>query len=305
MAPESPAINPSATLPSTPMTSTTPFQPPEPEGAAVLLIGPSGSGKTYSTTTLLDCGLELFYFGTENRFMESVQQALEDRRQSLERVHWCHVYPATVSWETLIRQSEIIGAMNYDSLSKIKTMAGKEAYGQFTDIYRKLSNFIDERTGRSFGPVDSWGPDRALVLDGISGAALMSMHLIQGGKPVAHQGEWGVAMSNLESLIIKLASDTKCFVVMLGHVEREPDATGGGTLLTVSTLGQKLSPKIGRHFSEIILARREGSKYLWDTMSPGVDLKRRVLPLSQSIEPHFRPIVEAWKRRLVQLSLPT
>lgn len=265
-----------------------------------MLIGPSGSGKTYSTTTLLDCGLELFYFGTENRFMESVQQAIEDRKQDISKVHWCHVYPATVSWDTMIRQMEVIAALNYEGLSKIKTMTGKEQYGQFVDIYRKLSNFIDERTGKSYGPVDSWGPDRALVLDGISGAALMSMHLIQGGKPLAHEGEWGIAMTNLESLIIKLASDLRCFLVMIGHVEREPDPTGGGTLLTVSTLGKKLSPKIGRHFSEIVLARREGKEYYWDTMAPGVDLKRRVLPLSQSLPPHFKPIVEAWKRRLAQ-----
>lgn len=265
-----------------------------------MLIGPSGSGKTYSTTTLLDCGLELFYFGTENRFMESVQQAIEDRKQDISKVHWCHVYPATVSWDTMIRQMEVIAALNYEGLSKIKTMTGKEQYGQFVDIYRKLSNFIDERTGKSYGPVDSWGPDRALVLDGISGAALMSMHLIQGGKPLAHEGEWGIAMSNLESLIIKLASDLKCFLVMIGHVEREPDPVGGGSLVTVSTLGKKLSPKIGRHFSEIVLARREGPRYLWDTIAPGVDLKRRVLPLQADIPPHFKPIVDAWKRRLLQ-----
>lgn len=300
MALPAPTTHPSVT-PST-ATSPQPFQPPMPEGPAILLIGKSGTGKTYCTTTLVDCGLEVFYFGTENRFMESVDQSLRERKVSMEKVHWMHAYPSDVPWDVLIRQVETMAALNYEGLTKIKTMNGKEYYNSFVDIYKGLSNYVDERTGKSFGPVDSWGPDRALVFDGISGAALMSLQLMQGGKPTLHEGEWGVAMSNLESLTIKLCSSLKCFFVMLGHLEREADDLTGGSVITVSTLGKKLSPKYIRHFSEVIMTKREGKDYLWDTMAPGVDLKRRILPLQTNIQPHFKPIVDAWKARLAQRS---
>ena len=273
------------------------------DGAAVLLVGGAGSGKTYSVSTLIECGLDVFILGCEPRFLESIEAAIKERNLPIDKLHWSHVYPATVGWDTLITQVRTIGSMPYESLSKIKTMTGKDQYQQFVEVYRALSNFKDERTGKSFGPVDSWGPDRALVIDSLTGLAKMSFDLVQGGKPTAHEGEWGVAMTNLENLLHKLTSDVRCFLVMLGHIEREPDPTGAGTMLTVGTLGRKLSPKLGRMFSEVVHCHRNGTQYQWSTITPMFDLKRRVLPLSETIPPTFKPIVDAWRERLTTRQL--
>ena len=126
---------------------TQPQQPSDarPDGAA-------GSGKTYSVSTLIECGLDVFILGCEPRFLESIEAAIKERNLPIDKLHWSHVYPATVGWDTLITQVRTIGSMPYESLSKIKTMTGKDQYQQFVEVYRALSNFKDERTGKSFGP---------------------------------------------------------------------------------------------------------------------------------------------------------
>lgn len=291
-------------LATTPAPDTTQYlttQPsgPEPEGCAVLDIGDSGAGKSYKLYSLVESGLELFCFGTEARFMESIQDGMSDHKQPMSKLHWCKVLPASMPWATLIEQATNIGKNSYETLSKQKpTFFDKEQYMQFADIYRKLSNYIDEKDGKSYGPVDTWGPKYALAFDGISGAALMSLDLITGPKSVRHEGEWGVAMDNLERLLIALVSKTKCFVAVTGHVDREPDPLGGGMLAMVGTLGKKLSPKIARHFSEVVLSYREGANYWWSTATPFYVLKKRSLPLSDKINPHYGPIVQTWHKRL-------
>jgi hypothetical protein len=261
-------------------------------------MGLPGGGKSYSITTLLACGLEVFVLGTEPRYLESYMDAIKERKLDVEKFHYMTIQPLTQSWDSMIASAKLINQFSFEQLSQMKQGIGKENYNQFIKVLSACANFVDERTGRSYGPIDQWGSDRAFVVDSLSGLNLMAMDLVVGSKPVRAQGEWGVAMDNEERLVNTWCSALKCFFVLTAHIEREPNEVTGGVTVQVGALGRKLAPKLPRFFSEVVLCYREGDKYWWSTTTPMHDLKRRVLPLSEKIEPHFKPIVEAWKARL-------
>lgn len=265
---------------------------------AVLLMGAPGSGKTDALATIIEAGLELFVLGTEPRYVESLLDSVKRRGLDINKLHWHTVEPVRIKFEAMIRNAKLINTMSFETLSQIKSGMEKSEHGQFIQVLENLANFRDERTGQSFGSVDSWGPDRALALDSLSGLNIMAKDLVVGGKPTAAQGEWGVAMDAEERLINKLSADTRCLFVLTAHVEREPDEITGGSNVVVGALGRKLAPRLPRFFSEVVLARREAEKYYWSTATTSYELKKRVLPLSDKIDPSFKPVIEAWRARL-------
>lgn len=145
---------------------------------------------------------------------------------------------------------------------------------------------------------NAFGKNRAIVIDSMSGLAIMAMNLVAGSKPVKCVADWGIAIDNLERLITKLCVDVKCHFVLTAHLERETDEVTGGTTLMASTLGKKLAPKLPRFFSDVIHVKRTGTDFEWSTATSNVDLKARNLPLKDKIPPTFVPIIEAWAKKL-------
>ena len=222
--------------------------------------------------------------------------AMRAHNLPMEKLHLKYISAAASSWDALKDAARRINIMDYKSLTEIKSGIAKEKYGQFLDLLDCLSNFTSDR-GVNLGPVDTWGPDRALVVDSLSGLNMMAMNLMIGGKPAAHQGEWGVAMNAEEQLIYKLCADLKCFFVLTSHLDKEMDEVLGKPQFMAAALGRKLAPKLPRLFSDVILAYREGDKFWWSTSAIDVDLKSRTLPLRAKIDPDFGQIVESWRKR--------
>lgn len=104
-------------------------------------------------------------------------------------------------------------------------------------------------------------------------------------------------MAAEERIIKKWCSDLKCFFVLIAHIQREKDEIQGGTKIMVDALGTKLAPKVPKDFGDVVLAVRDGTKYCWSTTALQVDLKAATLPLSDKLDPTFKHIVDAWKRR--------
>lgn len=259
-------------------------------GANVMLVGPTGTGKTTAIRTLVDAGIEVFALLTEP-FMDILADLPP------ERCHWHYIAPANPDWSAILDNARKINALNYQSLSDLKSGLNKQQYSQFIDILNSLSDFRCDRTGKSYGAVDSWSTGRALVVDSLSGLSVTAMDLVVGAKPTKNPGEWSVAMDNLERLINKLCFSTRCFFVLTAHVEREIDEIGGGIKLMASTLGKKLAPKLPRFFHEVVLCQREGTHFTWSTAAVGVDLKAKYLPIAENLAPTFVPLVEAWKAK--------
>jgi hypothetical protein len=257
-------------------------------GFNVMLCGTTGTGKTHSIRTLVEQGLEVFVL-----FTEPGMEVLADLPP--EKLHWHYVAPSAPDFSDMIASAQKINTMSFEALTKLPDI-NKRNYTEFIDVLTSLSNFKCDRTGESFGSVDSWGPDKVLVVDSLTGLSLMAMNLVTGSKPVKSMADWGVAIDNLERLIVKLCVDTKCHFVLLAHLEREVDEVTGGTSLMASTLGRKLAPKLPRFFSDVIQAKRNVDKFVWSTAASNVDLKARNLPIADNLDPSFKAILTSWKK---------
>ena len=273
-------------------------------GTSTLLIGPPGTGKTTSLVTFIEAGLELFVTVTDPNGVESLLRAMQLHDLPMDRLHWQYIPAASAPWEALIEAAVTISNLSYEGLTKIKSGVRKSDYRQFLDLYSSFANFTCDRTGEEFGPIDLWGPERAHALDGISGTSTMVLELMIGGKPIAHEGEYGVAMQAQMCMLRKLCSDLRCFRVAVGHVEREPDMLTGAPKVMVSALGKKNAPKLPKDYSDVVLCEREGTKFTWSNITPNTDLKAGVLPLAAGLKPTFVQVVEKWQKWSAALDVP-
>ncbi len=266
-------------------------------GTKTLLMGPAGTGKTTSLASFIKAGIELVVITTEPGGEESLIDAISDQGLPFDKFFWKYVSPASPSFDTLLDMATKVNLMSYEDLSKIKAGVRKSDYTQFIELIKVLRNFVDDRTGKELGAADTWGPDRVLVIDSLSGMNDMALDLMVGAKPLAHKGEYGVAMNMEEKLILKLCGDLKCFFVLCAHVEREMNEATGTPMITVGALGSKLGPKLPKRFSDVVLAVKQGTSFSWSTSAMNVDLKHRALPLKDNIEPDFGQIVKVWRER--------
>lgn len=274
------------------------LQPP-----SVLLMGPPGSGKTFSLVTLLESGIEVFVIVTEPNGIESLLDVVKEKGLDVTKLHWCYITPVAGGWDAMADMAKWVNALSYKDLSEKKDGISKDKMKSLEKMISCFMNFVDDRTGIAYGDVASWGPERALVLDSLSGLNIIAMQHTVGFKPSPHQGEWGIAMSMEEQMLLKLTADCKCFFILTAHVDKEPDELTGGTKIMASALGRKLAPKIPRFFSEVVLSKRAVAAnnvgtFTWATASNDADLKNRALPIGSALLPSFKPIVEAYRRRV-------
>lgn len=273
------------------------LQPP-----AVLNFGAPGSGKTHALSTLLQSGLKVFVISTEPDGISSLLDACESKKLPLDNLHWASCLPHVPGWSALKEMVRQVGAMGYEDLAKIKSGIGKaDTHKAAMRFLNSVEDFVCERTGNHYGDVTSYDDSCAVVIDSMSGLNTISMMAAAGHKPTLHQGEWGIAMNFVETLILKLCSDRNCFLVITGHVEKETNELTGASQLMISSIGRKLAPKLPRFFSEVVYSKRtmQGASptFIWSTADAGADLKNRVLPVSAALLQDYGPIVDAYRKR--------
>ena len=264
-------------------------------GTKTLLVGPTGTGKTYAIRTFIEAGITPFVLSTEPGIASTLGDLPADK------CHWHYIPPASVGWDTLLDSARKINTMSYDALAKLGNV-NKGQFNQFLDVITSCNNFVCDRTGESFGDVATWGPDRVLVVDSLSGLNIMAMDLVVGSKPTKAMQDWMVAMDNLERFIQTLVMNTQCFFVLTAHLEREQDEVTGAVKLMASTLGRKVAPRLPRFFDDVILCKRDGETFTWSTAAMNTDLKARNLPIHDNIRPDFGQIVAAWRKHGGELS---
>lgn len=269
----------------------------------VILQGGAGSGKTYSIASLVTAGLELFIIATESGVENcpSIAALLKDP-ETKDKIHIHYVSPSNPSWDILISNATQVNTLPNAALQKMQGMNRAE-YDQFMQLLSACANFKCFICDKEFGPVD-WNASaeegergyfdqtKALVLDGLTGAGTMSMNCVIGSKPIKTQPDWGVAMDQLERFIHKLVYNLNCTFVLISHVEKQIDPVEGGMIISLSTLGNKLAPKIPPLFDEVVHCVRNGKNFHWTTLTEGYDLKARKLPLHDKLEPSFVQLFE-------------
>lgn len=270
-------------------------QPTTLPGVNVMLMGPSGTGKTYAIGTLVDAGIEVFYFAYESG-AETLLGYFTDRGLPIpDNLHICTVRAPSASFLEMADAVRYVNTLSFEGLIK-QVDPAKSKYNQLEQFLRNFNNVVDD-TGKAWGDVQTWDASRALVIDGLTGLCDSAMKACIGGKFARDQKDWGLAQNIVEGILRKITSESRFHFVLISHVERETDPNGGGLKLMASALGRALAPKLPAMFSDVILAKRIGRDFWWDTEDPAADLKTRNLPISGKIPPTFAAIIEKWKSR--------
>ena len=277
-----------------------------------------GSGKTSSLPTFIRTGIDLgqeYHLAvviTEPNGVESLLDGVQLHAPKgmdclpIERLHYCYIPPAVGTWKTMISTAKQVNTLKYSAITKLAT-ARNQDFEQFIRVLENLNDFRDQR-GDSLGAIDTWDTNWMLAIDSLSGINKMARQLHTGTRPSIHQGEWGVSMAMVEQFFDQLVAVTKCYTCTCAHPTLERDELTGTTQYMPDFLGRKLSPKVPRIFSEVILQQRDDRKFTWATMqSRYSSLKARNLPLSSNLMPSFKPLVRAWQKRakLVSQTPPT
>lgn len=256
------------------------------KGMNILLQGASGAGKTTSIRTLLDIpDIEVFAIFTDPRYDVLGKQVLD-------KIHYAYLSPATSDWDTMKRSARVINTMSNDSLQKVQGVEASK-FTQYVDLLDLCNNFVDQH-GEEFGDILDWGTNRVFILDNLTGLSKMSRTLRVGSKSVLSQPDWGVAMSLVQQFVDILTMETTCHLVLMSHIEREQDEIDGGTRIMVSTLGRKLAPTIPPNFGDVILAKREGTNFFWDTIDTRADLKSAFAGFGGKLPASFFPLFQNW-----------
>lgn len=270
-------------------------------GPKVLLEGPAGTGKTYALGTLVDWAAkndkEVSVLFTEQG-SETLMGYWADRGLEVPKClswHLCETKP--VGLAALITAAKNVGEMSYELITKMTDPTRGGANNAFHKILTACFDFLDDRTGQKYGPVDSWKSNRIFAIDSLSELANASMKMVIGNKPTASQPDYGVAQNNLMNFLRLCTQGLQCTFVITAHVARETDEITGGVKLMTKAIGKALANEIPQLFSDVIYTVREGDKFYWDTAAANVDTKTRNLPIAGKQRPDFAAIMEKWKGR--------
>ncbi|MGH2638455.1 MAG: AAA family ATPase [Rhabdochlamydiaceae bacterium] len=253
----------------------------------ILLFGPVGTGKTTSIRTIIEnCNRDIFITSLE----PGIETILGETDPF--RVHWHYVPPAKISWEMMGKILRQASMLQIDQIIK-SPIPFKSEFTQFLDVYSACENFICDRTGKEFGPVDDLGEKDVWVIDGLTSLCRMAIQLLNGAAILRTQPGWYGAQNVVENFLNKCTGDTKCSFILLAHEDRLISPLTGASIHSAQSLGNALTSRLATMFDEIIYSRREGNKFTWSTSEDGMpDLKARILPFSNNLEQDFNLILE-------------
>ncbi len=271
-------------------------------GPKILLEGPSGSGKTFALGTLVDWAArqspprEVFVIFTENG-LETLLGYWRDRGQSVPaNLHWHVVRTPAIPLAALLEGAKKVGMLSYEALTK-GTDPDRSTNNPWEKFLKVLVDFPDDRTGKKFGNIGTWGADRILINDSLSETANACLRMVIGNKPTTSQPDYGVAQNNLLNWLRYMTQAFAGTFVITAHVQRQTNEITGVTQLMTKAIGKALADDIPTLFSETIFTVREGTQWYWDTAAANVDTKTRYLPIASKIPPNFSQIMDKWLER--------
>lgn len=269
-------------------------------GPNVLLNGESGTGKTYSLGTLVDWaasnGYEVFYFDIENS-LETLLGYWRDKGLEVPAcLHWHQLKTTPVSLAQMVTAAKDTGELSYELLTK-RQDPNRGQNNPFHKILAAMSDFKDDRTGKSYGPVDKFDTKKIFILDSFTELSNAAAKMQIGSRSTMAPPDYGVAQNHLMNFVRLCTQGMSCTFVMTSHPARDKDEITGAVKTTIKTVGTAIQAEIPPLFSDVIYAMREAAKFTWSTAEYGVVAKTRYLGYKANIEPNFGQIMELWKKR--------
>ena len=275
-------------------------------GPNILLMGGGGTGKTFALGTAVDWaqanGKEVFALFTENSLETLLGYWLDETATRKPRpvppcLHYHQALTKPVDLASLIDGADKVGRLSYEAVTKMQDPNRGGDKNAFWKILKACSDFPDDRTGKTFGPIDRFGIDKIFILDSLTELANACMKMVIGNKPTASQPDYGVAQNNLMNFMRLVTQGVPCTFIMTAHIDRQTDELTQTTKTMVKSIGKALATDIPPLFSDVIFSVREADQFYWDTAAYGVDTKTRSLGYRSKIKPDFAQILDVWKRR--------
>jgi AAA domain len=225
----------------------------------LLFIGDSGSGKTGALASLAGAGYNLRIADLDNG-LDVLSNLLSDSKSPYGNL--------------------ALPRVSYQTLTDPMRNVGGKLIPRTATVWQRLVKLLDnwKTDSEDFGPLSTWTPEDVLVIDSLTLASNAAMNFVcsmngrLGQQP--HQGDWYAAQQLIESLLQMLYDDgIKCNVIISSHIAYigEENAPQRGY---PASLGRALSPRIGRYFNSVLMARTSGS---------GNALKRKILTTSTNL----------------------
>jgi len=270
-------------------------------GPKICLMGLSGTGKTYALATLVEWAaknkFEVAVLFTENGLETLLGYWRDTGKPVPDCLFWHQQATKSISLANLLTAADLVGKLSYEALAKSTDTNRGGENNAFWKILKSCSDFVDDRTGKSLGGVESFPANRIFVMDSLTETANACMKMQIGSRPMASPGDYGVAQNNLMNFLRLLTQGVVCPFVMTAHVDRETDQVTQATKIMIKAIGKALATEIPPLFSDIIYTVRDGNKFTWDTAAYGVDTKTRSLGYRAGIDPSFAPLMDVWKKR--------
>lgn len=270
-------------------------------GPKVCLMGLGGTGKTHALGTLADWAdankFELCILFTEQGLESFLGYFRDKGREPPACVYWHQQVTRPISLKAMMQTAESVGKLSYEALAKSIDANRGGDNNAFFKILKSCSDFVDDRTGKSLGGVDTFPVTRIFAMDSLTETSNAAMKMQIGSRPMASPGDYGVAQNMLMNFLRLHTQGTECPFVMTAHVDREQDPVTQATKVMIKAIGKALATEIPTLFSDIVYTTREADKFYWDTAAYGVDTKTRSLGIRSKIEPNFALIFDVWKKR--------
>jgi hypothetical protein len=210
-----------------------------------ILIGDSGSGKTGALASLAAAGFNLRIIDTDNG-IDVLANLLRDPKSPYGK--------------------DAISRVEYETITdpmKKAPIGGRLIPAKAT-VWNRAVGLLDnwKTDSANLGGISTWGPGDVLVIDSLTTLCNAALNFVLSmnarlGQP-AQQADWYTAQQMIESLLQMLYDkNVTCNVLVLCHIAYIGEDNGPQRGYPAS-LGKALSPKIGRYFNSILMAKTSG-----------------------------------------------
>jgi hypothetical protein len=212
----------------------------------LLLIGDNGSGKTGALASLASEGYNVRILDLDNG-IDILKSVLSD--------------PANKY------KPDSMNRIEYETLTDVMVAKpGGLVVPKSATVWQRTIQLLDnwKTPSADFGPLIKWTPQDVLVIDSLSNLCTSAMYWVMQmdgklGKP-REQQHWYAAQNLIESVLQLLYdANVKANVIINCHITYIGEDNGPQKGYPES-LGKALSPKIGKYFNSILLARTVGSQ---------------------------------------------
>lgn len=265
-------------------------------GIKALILGDSGSGKTYLMASLIEAGIEVFHLGLEPA-RATIAKAIKDKLKTspgldFSKYHYLDLPALQVSFKSMNDTATKLNTLSFKAICDLEGL-NRDQTRTFTKLLDILSNYKEGDV--SYGSVDKWDNNRAIVVDSLSALNIMAKTLIAGQNPALSPSQWNMAQDTVRTLLNKLCFDCNCHVFVLGHLEPEKDEVSGMVKNMPSTLGKKLGPELGRYFDEVVVTKKTETGFVISTKESNTVTKNRYFPTSNALPPSLVPLIREWR----------